>query len=370
MSARGELLWVNRAVERFTGYTREECSAMRDYPLPLIVPADRDFMAARFREAAGGHCEYNVEFRVGRRDGSTAWMAASWQPMLSDDDQPMGFRTSVRDVAEKRQLRERLRLQNERLEQLVEERSAKIAQLEKRRQKIEQLAALGELAAGVAHEINNPLAGIRNAFELIKRQLPPSTKHYDKFELIDDEIQRISGITHQMYQLYRPSQQQATIFDIERSINQTITLARSMARKREVIIQDTGQPLPPTRRLRANECSLREGELKQILLNLIHNAIQASEAGKKVTVKVSPEGEQVCLMVRDQGCGIEPAALAKIFEPFFSTKAVQTGQGMGLGLSVTRGLIEAMGGSIAVKSQPGHGSTFTVTLPRELQLSP
>lgn len=368
LSESGEVLWVNEAVERFTGYTPEECLAMDDYPLPLIVPEDRERMADHMRDAAGGSIENNIEFRVLHRDATMRYMAVSWQPMVDAGSSSLGFRASVRDITDKRQLREQLRLQNEHLEQLVQERTAKITQLEQHRLKMEKLAALGELAAGVAHEINNPLAGIRNAFALLKRHLPVDVKHYDKLDMIDGEIERISGITHQMYQLYRPSQQAATKFNIRKSVGEVVSLAMPMSRKKRVDVIVNCASLIETNGLQTDEVELREGELKQILLNLIHNAIQASSKGQAVNVDITASRSQLVIRVSDVGCGIEAGVINKIFDPFFSTKTVTVGQGMGLGLSVTRGLIEAMRGTIKVASTPGEGTEFTIQFPRKLDL--
>ncbi|QEF97854.1 Sensor protein ZraS [Stieleria maiorica] len=365
-SSNGEVLWVNEAVRRFTGYSPQECLAMVDYPLPLIVPEDRDRMTMHLRDAADGSTENNIEFRVMHRDGSMPWMAVSWQPMHDDEGRPLGFRASVRDITEKRRLREQLRLHNEHLEQLVQERTARVAELEKHRAKMQQLAALGELAAGVAHEINNPLAGIRNALLLIKRNLPNDIKHFDKFELIDKEIDRISGITHQMYQLYRPSQQTATRFSIQQTIAEVFSLALPLSRKTNVQAVLIAGDMKVTGELDADEVVLREGELKQVLLNLIHNAMQASQAGQKVMVTTLTDESSVRIEVSDDGFGIAAENLDQIFDPFFSTKTEKVGEGMGLGLSVTRSIIEAMNGSVEVASEVGKGTLFTVTLPRRL----
>lgn len=367
LSGEGEVLWVGEAVERFTGYTPRECLAMDDYPLPLIVAEDRDRMAAHMRDAARGSTKNNIEFRVLHRDGRKPWMAISWQPLRFRGGKRLGFRTSVRDITEKHAMREQLRLQNEHLEQLVQQRTAKIAQLEEHRLKMEQLAAIGKLAAGVAHEINNPLAGIRNAFALLKRHLPKDVKHYDKLDLIDAEIERISSITHQMYQLYRPSEQQASTVSLDETKRHVLSLTLPTARKRGVSVRWRMDPLPAVDSLAVNEVHLRGGELKQILINLIHNAVQASEHGDAVDVTVQPYEDRVRFAVRDSGSGIPEEIQEKIFLPFVSTKAGKVGQGMGLGLSVSKGLVEGMRGNIEVQSRIGEGSVFTIDLPRKLR---
>lgn len=364
LSCDGEVLWVNDAVERFTGYTPEECLAMADYPLPLVIPEHRERIARYFAEAAQGSSENNIEFETLHHDGATSWVAVSWQPMTDAKGRSLGFRASVRDISEKRQMREQLRLHNEHLEQLVQERTARVAELEQHRLKMEKLAALGELAAGVAHEINNPLAGIRNAIALLKRHIPVEVKHYDKLDLIDGEIERISGITHQMYLLYRPSQQRASTFSLKQTIDQAIALALPMSRKANVKVTASLHCSIRTQGLEPDQVILREGELKQVLLNLVHNAIQASHAGGQVAVAARADERHTVLTVTDSGHGIAKSVISKIFDPFFSTKTETVGQGMGLGLSVTRGIVEAMNGTIDVTSEQGKGTEFVVRLPR------
>ncbi|QEG41967.1 sensor histidine kinase [Roseimaritima ulvae] len=365
-SPTGKLLWVNAAVQRVTGYEPAECLAMADYPLPMVAAEHHQRIRAFLAAAVAGQRGDDVEFQSLHRDGSRRWVSVSWQPMSDAAGCYLGFRSSVRDVTEKRRLREQLRLHNEHLEQLVQERTTRIMQLEKHRLKMERMAALAELAAGVAHEINNPLAGIRNAFSLFKSSLSPDTKYYEMLDLIDDEIERISKITHQMYQLYRPRTQQPTRFHLARTVNDVITLLEPMIRRSGVAVRLADSQGLPSEDLDAGEVVLREDEVKQVLFNLVRNAIQASQRGMTVQIELDVTATHAQIIISDYGCGIDEAVLPQIFDPFFSTKSDLPKQGMGLGLSVSRSLVEAMNGKITVTSRRGEGSRFTIELPRRL----
>lgn len=380
----GRLIWVNRAVERLAGYSAEECLAMREYPLPLIVAEDRRRMAELLAGAARGSSGNDVEFRIQPRRGPPKWMAVSWQPMSDASGEALGFRTSVRDIGERKQAEQVLRESEERyrklletarlmeeqirrhaedLERVVAERTARVRQLEQRRTQVEKLAALSQLAAGVAHEVNNPLAGIRNAFELIKDGLSPDHPYYNYLELIDAEIARIADILHQLHRVYRPKPRVLSDFDLEKAVAEVTMLLQVAAHKQAIRVEISGAGnLPPVR--------LPEGEVKQILYNLLQNAIQASPPAGRVEVGVFERGDEYCVSVGDQGPGIPADVLPQIFDPFFTTKTGGAEGGMGLGLSVSRSLSEALGGQIEVESTPGRGSRFTLVLPRSLKSAP
>jgi len=356
----GRLIWVNPAVERITGYSVAECLAMPDYPLPMIADEDRAHIAKVLASARHRTLGESVDVRGLHRNGETRWMSLSWQPMFGGPGLYLGFRTSVRDVTDRRKLREQLRLHAEHLEQLVQERTSRLRQLEERQRQMEKLAALGQLAAGVAHEINNPLAGMRNAFELIKSDLPPDHEHFELLELIDREIERISAIILQMYQLYRRSPQRPSDFSMASILRDVAYLLESSAAKRSVDLQcHIGDSEAMVR--------LSEGEVKQILYNLIRNAIQASPEAGVVSVQLAENSDEIAIHVRDQGPGIPDEVLSRIFEPFFTTKQGLSEPGMGLGLSVSRSLIEAMGGRIEVASVEDRGTQFTAVFPRRVE---
>ncbi len=358
----GRLVWVNPAVERLTGYSVAECLEMLDYPLPLVVPEDHVSVTNVLTSAQDKTSGEGLDFRIRDRHGQSRWMSLAWQPMYDADGTYLGYRTSARDVTERRALRDQLSLHAEHLEQLVQERTERVLQLEVRQRQMEKLVALGQLAAGVAHEINNPLAGMRNAFELIKRSLSPEYEHFELLGLIDKEIDRISGITHQMYQLYKRAPQQTCNFDITQTVGEVLFMLENTADKQKIRMIFDPQQKP----VRIN---LVEGEVKQILYNLVRNAIQASPHGEEVAVRISCDDREIAVHIEDRGSGIPDDILPRIFDPFFSTKQVDAQAGMGLGLSVSRSLVEALGGRIEVTSKLGQGSLFSVILPRRIHAS-
>ncbi|HVW00492.1 MAG TPA: ATP-binding protein, partial [Planctomycetaceae bacterium] len=161
------------------------------------------------------------------------------------------------------------------------------------------------------------------------------------------------------YQLYRPKTQSVSEFELGEVTRQVCRLLQNTAHRAGVTLAVQAEPhLPPVR--------LSEGEVKQILYNLLQNAFHASGNGQTVTVRIAHVGDELHVAVADEGPGIPADVLPKIFEPFFSTKQTGVNGGMGLGLSVSQGLIAAMGGRIDVATSP-RGTTFTAVFPISLE---
>jgi PAS domain S-box-containing protein len=351
-------MWVNPAVERITGYTVDECISMPRYPLPMIFEGDLARVSELYAGFVNQTCGNDIEFRIRHRDEHIAFVAISWQPMFDEKGNHLGCRTSIRDISERQELRTQITRYNEHLEQLVQEKTDKLQMLERRRAQLEKLAALGQLAAGMAHEINNPLAGIRNAFQLIRADLPEHSDSFPLLDLVDREIERLAGMVRNMFQTFRRDSEDPKRFELNRVIGQVIQMLKSTAAGRGVsLIQQPGAELA---------VDLPEGQIKQVLYNLGRNAIQACSSNQSVRFSAKLTNNRVILVVEDNGIGIESELLPFIFEPYFSTKSGVTEPSMGLGLSICKRLIEAMGGKIEVSTQSGQGSKFTVELPREL----
>jgi len=232
---------------------------------------------------------------------------------------------------------------------------------QRRQAEAERLAAVGRIAARVAHEINNPLAGIRNAFRLVRDAVPAGHPDHDMVGRIEREIDRISHIVRQMYSLYH--QQEARIGDVAvaQAIEDVLVMLEPLRRERGVALDAGRVPLGLTVRL-------AEGGLQQILYNLVANAVEASPPGGVVAVAAQLAHEHhrdlVEISVRDQGRGVPPEIRHRIFEPFFTSKsAADSGKGFGPGLSVVRNIVESHGGSITLESTPGQGTVFRVFLP-------
>jgi signal transduction histidine kinase len=224
------------------------------------------------------------------------------------------------------------------------------------------------MATGVAHEINNPLAIIQDSAGWLQQILAsldgeeiPRRGDFEKaLNQIEKAVHRARRITQQLLQVAKsqtfdiPPPSDLTEVSLEDLARECISLVEAEASSKGVdIVLDSSDPSP-----RVWTDPLR---LTQILLNLLTNSIQATDAGGRVTISFQAAVEQAQIVVRDTGCGIPEENLTKIFEPFFTTKPV--GDGTGMGLFVSWGIMDQLGGLISVESQPGKGSTFTITLP-------
>jgi two-component system NtrC family sensor kinase len=217
----------------------------------------------------------------------------------------------------------------------------------------EKLTALGRMAAGIAHEINNPLAGILLfSSNLVKKAAPGPMK--EGLEIIVRESQRCKIIIQEMLEFARDRKPQKRYADINRIIEKSLTMLENEMRLRHIQLEKS-----LSEKMQAT--LLDENQLEQVLVNLILNAIQAVNENGVITVRtrMSPGRDLIVAEITDTGCGIARENLDKIFDPFFSTKK----EGSGLGLAVSYGIIQNHQGRIEVESQEGRSTCFRITLP-------
>ena len=338
-----------------------------------------------------------VEEHITPRD-ETIFVQVIKTPLRDINGKVGGVQGIFWDVTERKNNEEKLRAQNVLLQEMAEsERNAHAALKQAQSQLVqsEKLASLGQIVAGVAHEINNPVAFVTNnvavlgrdvgemrdlialyetADGLITESRPDIAEKIREFrERVDmdytlrniqgllersrDGLRRIQQIVSHLRLFAHLDEGDVNEADLNNGIESTAAIILGHARKKQIRLAMELSPLPPV--------TCNAAKINQVIMNLLTNAIDASPEGKTVTVRtrVEENGEGVAVEVIDEGSGIDPKVRDRIFDPFFTTKPV--GQGTGLGLSISYGIVKDHGGTIEVESKPGLGTHFIIHLPRK-----
>lgn len=251
--------------------------------------------------------------------------------------------------------RDELRNWGETLEVRVAERAEEIQDIQHRLMHAERLASLGELVAGIAHEVNNPLTGILmlSSLSLEREDLSPQLRH--DLETVVGETQRCGVIVRGLLEFSRQREPRKDLESVNVLLDSTLALVEHQALFLNILIKrDYDTTIP--------QILVDTSQMRQVLMNLLINAGQAMTQGGVLSVQtgVRLATSQVYIAIRDSGCGIAAEHLPKIFDPFFTTKEHV---GTGLGLAVSYGIVKSHGGEIEVESQPGEGALFTLLLP-------
>jgi PAS domain S-box-containing protein len=367
----GRTIFVNPAGESLLGW--DEGSAIgRDHREILrYAPADPDDNAPADGCPIGAILTSGTDFHMDdrhfcRRDGSRFPVEYTATPIRNDEGDIEGAVVTLLDITERKETENALQESyreldalNRTLEDKVSERTRMLE--EKNRQLIrtqeelvrkEQLAAVGSLAAGVAHELNHPTAIIRGNGEILLRKLSAEAPGREEVGEILKNTERISRITQNLLifareQVINPEEVQVNhlLLDILAQVPHQVSCGDVE------FIREFARDLPA---LYGDKVKLR-----QVLNNIVLNALQAMEGKGTLTVATGLREGEIEMRVRDSGPGISAELKGRIFNPFFTTKRT----GTGLGLSVSYGIVQAMGGSIDVESTPGEGATFIVRLP-------
>ncbi len=340
----GAVITINRAMEGMLGLSRYEVLGKRRvaefFSGEVFTALEKDLAGDRY----GGPGRLSLyETQIINRDGSTIPVQVSVTEIL-DREERDGLVFFFRD------LRDIRRLEREMADQ------AKILHQDK-------MMSLGRLAAGVVHEINNPLSGILNYARLMKRIIGRGTLTHEQVEkfkghldLVESETSRCSDIVSNLLNFSRRAGAGFTEVNVSDLLARSVLLSHhKMELEKIEVLLDVAQDLPPVRG--------DPNQLQQCMINLIFNAIDAMPGGGRLTLRggLDKVQQNLVISVEDTGTGIDPEALPHIFEPFFTTK--REGHGVGLGLSTAYGIVELHHGTVEADSHPGHGTVITVRLP-------
>lgn len=332
----GTVTLMNPAAEEITGISRRQAQGQAFGGLFRGEVILTEMVA---KTAATGMAISDYENIVLRTGGRITPVSATTSPLLRDDGERIGTILVLRDITNIRELERALR-------------------------KADRLSTVGTLAAGLAHEIKNPLGGIKGAAQLMERELPGESDLRDYTRVVLKEVQRVDRIVEELLQLASPRKLQLSPVNLHKTIGDILLLQkRAVSGKKITFLQQFDPSIPPILG--------DEALLTQLFLNLIKNAIEAvSEDGQvrvasrvladySMTQKGERRARMVAIEVGDDGPGIPKEEMEHLFTPFFTTKP----KGTGLGLAICQKIVTEHRGMIKVESEPGKGTTFTVMLP-------
>ncbi|MBI5410684.1 MAG: PAS domain S-box protein [Nitrospirae bacterium] len=315
--------YVNSKVATW-GYRKEDLIGR-----PYLSLLSKRHRGRRLKSTLDIGAKQVYEVEVMSRTGEARAVMVSVSPLRDAEDRVLGVMGIARDITETKKLERQIR-------------------------NSEKLASIGKLGAGVAHEINNPLGGILNClYNLRKGTLPPARQE-EYLASMEDGLRRVQKIVRQLLEFSQQHEPELSLTDINGVIERVLVLTDHALVANRIRLEKRLQPDLPA-------VMADRHMMEQVLMNLILNAIQAIKGGGGITISTRVEEGACAIDVQDTGCGIPSQLLSRIFDPFFTTKGV--GEGTGLGLSVSLGIVERHGGRILVESEAGKGATFTVCLP-------
>jgi len=325
--AEGMMVYVNPGFEKVSGYASSELIGRN----PKILRSgkhSKEFWTSVWQHIISGKVWVGrIENR--RKDGNPFFTELVISPIVDSRGVIAGYLGAHRDITE----------------QII---------LEQQLVRSQRMESIGTLAAGIAHEVGNPLTAISSLVQVIQRT---STDEFakEKLELINSQVNRIARIIRELVDFSRPSTHIVKPTNINRVVKEALNIVQYGKKVKEITFAlALDEELPEIRAV--------PDQIVQVFINILMNAIDSLEGRiGTITMQSRKKGHAVEVMIHDTGKGIESSALEKIFEPFYTTKT--TGQGTGLGLWVSYGIVKSFGGDIFVESVPEKGSTFTVSFP-------
>jgi PAS domain S-box-containing protein len=325
--ADGKMVYVNPAFEKASGYTKEELIGC-DPNLLSSKKYPKEFWQRIWTVISSGRV-WNGEIENRRKNGDPLYTQLLISPIIDNDGKVVGYLGSHRDITEQKQLEQQL-MHSQKME------------------------SIGTLAAGIAHEVGNPLASISSIVQVLLRTISDDFAK-DKLGLVEAQVHRITKIIRDLVDFSRPSNYQVQPTDVVKTLTDAVEIVKMGKKAKEITFVTHVRRQVPL-------LSLVPDQISQVFINILLNAVDALH-GKRgiITSEVERDNERVRVTITDNGQGIAPENMSKIFEPFFTTKPV--GEGTGLGLWVSYGIVRSLGGDITVTSTWGQGTSFCIILP-------
>jgi PAS domain S-box-containing protein len=354
VNGQGKFTYVNHIGEKIFGISAEEYDGMSAFR--FVHPDDRQKTRQWFRGCVENRFQQaSIENRqVNRETGEIFHLLWNCTFHFDDDGTVNRVDSIAHDITARKQIEEALQKAHGELEQRVEQRTRELQKTHTQLLHAEKLSAVGRLSASIAHEFNNPLQGVMSVINGIKRRTPLDDADGKLVDMAIRECNRMKDFIKDLQDFNRPTSGRMAPIDIHETIDSTLRLTNKDLKTRKIVVEkDYAFNLPLMQ--------VVGDQLIQVLLNLLNNGADACEGGGTIVISTRVQGNKLILSVRDNGKGIAPEHLDHVFEPFFTTKPEV--KGIGLGLSVSYGIIKRHGGTIDVESELGKGTMFTITMP-------
>ncbi len=342
IDADGKIISCNTAATALLGYSKEELIGRHFARVGVFRPEDIQIYTEAFDSLVAGQPTEPAEISITHKNGSQRTVDIRVGVIRLDDR--VIIQITARDITERI-----------RMEQEIRQKNRELMETQEQLVRSEKLAAIGQLASGVGHELRNPLGAIKNAAYFIRRKLaatdiPAKEPRIPEFlDIIDEEVNTANKVITDLLGFSRISKPVVSPASVLLMVEDA--LERSPLPDEIEKLVDLGPEVP--------DALVDADQMRQVFTNIIANASQAMPEGGRLTIRARGGGNSVIIEFEDTGCGIPQDNLKKIFDPLFTTKA----KGIGLGLSVCKSIVERHGGSIGVASETGKGATFTITLP-------
>jgi len=312
--------YISPSVLTVTGYTAEEFYANNKLTFKLIHPDDSSIFATFLRRLPNS-VQLPLTLRLVKKDGTSLWIEQKYHPLYDNTGKLIGIEGIIRDITDRKNLEQMASL-------------------------VDRMTMIGNMAATVAHEIRNPLTTVRGYLQILERR-QEYQKDKDKFDLAIDEIDRANSIIREYLALSREKLVNLHSCSLNNIVEALFPLIQADAASTKVLVSLELNPLPPL--------LLDENEIRQLLLNLVRNGIEAMTAGGSLIIQTALENTNVILSIKDQGSGIPAQVLKKIGTPFLTTKVT----GTGLGLPICYQIAHRHNASIKIATSP-QGTTFLI----------